>query len=923
MPLLPYTKTYVIDETRGIASATPPASLNIASIIVSETGPTERTYLRNQADLIRYFCTGSSISANDNETIQFNGALLTQVPIDVFRVDSSALRFGVGSKGSKLYFDKEYNLLEKVTRAKVVKNNQAPEYYYIQLKEGSTTTTYFVSEPDEEDPTSIPEGVPNENPKRVGNEASIEALFTGINKLGKTLNNTEISAIFSDSIEILGLDGSILSENMYNVSEKTYDGDLIYKIQAVTDGEDAARLMVTIGKTTFYRASDVIDTASFEQAIGLTTFTDTGTLNSSQFLIKMVDYLYQDESCPDPWAEAITVTVPVAVDFQLDDGLKNCFTLDSEEHTLTCANCGRLLTEAERNVKLGGPNEENAIGYNVYTPAALLVAYAESHDITDYTITDGTSGPAYILYNSLTGPEARSNSDTGMTVSNLDPETTLTVLQHETDETNIDYLQEDALFVVVDTTCFYAGQKPEAGVDVSDEVDTFIKVSTKATMPTVEFLDVLYTSLTSVFQVGKAPGNYLIFDGEHTITASDNITVSNVLTVDQTDQDMFNDSFAIVCKFTSSQPLFDFEYTANDDEFQSIDLTYQFKDIVDTIQFSFDGLAVTPMGRSIYYENYNEGDSANPYIHITKLDGDGMFQTFSPDKFGNQILNNPPTDADYQEAVLKYLDEKDKQYDFVTDGGHVSVGLAGACKQVADTRFAIYAPTFPVNAKKVDELKNYAESINLDDFRGVYVVPGHKNTYNGNFLSVMPGALSYIFARINAFNTTSAEFQPVFGSVKGRATAPNLIKNFKEDDAQKLADLSINSIVKDITGTYIRSNFTSQAVNSYLSEEQYAYLTNVVCHECEVYNPTIIAELNDSNTRQKVERELTGILTQRIIAGKNPTVAAFKVVCDDTDRLNTQQVIEARQLIYEVWLQYTPSVAYVKAYTYVKRLGSF
>lgn len=913
MPLLPYTKTYVIDETRGIASATPPASLNIASIIVSETGPTERTYLRNQADLIRYFCTGSSISANDNETIQFNGALLTQVPIDVFRVDSSALRFGVGSKGSKLYFDKEYNLLEKVTRAKIVKNNQAPECYYIELQEGddpASTTVYYAG-------TYSGSAT---DPVQVSETSSIEALFTGLNLRGITLSNSETSAIFPSNIKVNNLENGTLSENMYNVSEKTYDGDLIYKIQAVLGGGDTAQLTVTIGKTTFYRASDQIDTGSFENAIGLTSFTESSTLDSSTFLIKMVDAIYREAVCPDPWAESITVTVPVDSTFELPDGLKNCFILDSTTNQLICANCNRALTTEERSVEIGGIS---ASSENLYTPTALLVAYAMNNDITSFTITDGGTGPAYILYNSLTGPESRSSNSNGMTVSNLDSDTKFYVLQHETDETNIDYLQEDALYVVVDTTCFYAGEKPEAGVDVSDEVDTFIKVSPKSTMSTTEFLDVLYTSLTSVFQVGKAPGNYLIFDGEHTFDSSDNIIISNVLTVDQTDQDMFNDSFAIVCKFTSSQPLFDFEYTANDDEFQSIDLTYQFKDIVDTIQFSFDGLAVTPMGRSIYYENYNEGDSANPYIHITKLDGDGMFQTYSPDKFGNQILNNPPTDADYQEAVLKYLDEKDKQYDFVTDGGHASVGLAGACKQVADTRFAIYAPTFPVNAKKVDELKNYAESINLDDFRGVYVVPGHKNTYNGNFLSVMPGALSYIFARVNAFNTTSAEFQPVFGSVKGRVTSPNLIKNFKEDDAQKLADLSINSIVKDITGTYIRSNFTSQAVNSYLSEEQYAYLTNVVCHECEVYNPTIIAELNDSNTRQKVERELTTILNQRIIAGKNPTVAAFKVICDDTDRLNTQIVIEARQLIYEVWLQYTPSIAYVKAYTYIKRLGSF
>ena len=375
------------------------------------------------------------------------------------------------------------------------------------------------------------------------------------------------------------------------------------------------------------------------------------------------------------------------------------------------------------------------------------------------------------------------------------------------------------------------------------------------------------------------------------------------------DQTKNDDSFAVVCRFTSSQPLFDFEYEAHDDEYKTIDFTYQFKTKIGSFTMSFDGNAIDGYGKSLFYENYNEGDASNPYIYIKKLDGEGVLSKFSPSKFGNEVMNNEPTEADYAAAVLKYLDVKEKQYDFVTDAGHVGVALAGACKQVADERFAEYIPSFPPK-KDVASLKEYASSINLNDFRCYYLVPSHKSTYNGQFLTTVPASLTMIFARVNAFSTTVAEFSPLFGTIKGTATAPYMIKNFTNAEAQALADMNINVITKDVAGTYIRSNFTSQTENSYLSEEQNAYMTNVLCHICEEFN-----------LRASVEENLSQRIQQRMISGKNPTFAGFRVVCND--ELNPLSVIEARQLVYQVWVQYTPSVAYVLAYVYVKRLGSF
>jgi hypothetical protein len=387
------------------------------------------------------------------------------------------------------------------------------------------------------------------------------------------------------------------------------------------------------------------------------------------------------------------------------------------------------------------------------------------------------------------------------------------------------------------------------------------------------------------------------------------------------DQSKYDDEFAVVCKFTSSQPLFQFEYTANEDEYNTIDLTYQFKSVTGNFTMSFDGAAIDGYGKSLFYENYNEGAGSNPYIFVAKLNGEGKLKNGgSNGLFGDEVMNNDPTEADYAAAILKYLDVKEKQYNFVTDAGHMSVALAGACKQVADERFCQYVPSFPPK-KKTSDLISYEEGINLNDFRCQYLVPSHKSTYNGQFLTTVPASLTYMFARVNAFNTTVAEFSPLFGTIKGTATAPNLIKNFTKAEAQTLADHNINVITRDISGTYIRSNFTSQKENSYLSEDQNAYMTNILCHICEEYNPLIIAELNTAELRGRVVADLSNRIQQRMIVGKNPTLASYLVKCDE--ELNTPEVIEARQLIYQVWVQYTPSIAYVLAYVFVKRLGSF
>ena len=209
----------------------------------------------------------------------------------------------------------------------------------------------------------------------------------------------------------------------------------------------------------------------------------------------------------------------------------------------------------------------------------------------------------------------------------------------------------------------------------------------------------------------------------------------------------------------------------------------------------------------------------------------------------------------------------------------------------------------------------------INTFQAIEVVPGFKGTYCGSFLTAVPGGLAYIVARVNSYSNGSTEFQPLFGPRRGAVSAPNLQWYINKTDQQKLADMNINSIVSDINGVYINNNVTSQKITSYLSEDQNVYMSNVIAHICEEYNPKIIAELNDAELWGTVVNQLTQLLSARLQAGKKPTLNAFRVICDE--KLNTQDVIEANQLKYKVEVQYTPSVKFVTAYLDVVRLNSF
>lgn len=863
MSTLPYEKVYAVDQTRGIASATPIPTLNIASVINSDTGPIEIIEVKNQAELIDNYCTGSVISATDNETIQFNGALLTKAQVDIVRADTSSMRVGKGSYTQKpLYFDKDYNLLNSITKIKLSQKSSTLDVLWVTVKNSEgVKTTYFLGG------NSAPEG--KEGAINLAGEdvvsVTIKNFFNLLFDKGVCLSITDTEATFipevvefSDNLYIKDFNGKLYEELVGQVSKLSAD----YSVKTIIDSTTSLK----VGPYTYYDK-------------------DSYSINKSSF------------------------TNPVELSFKSDNGFPSGVFLMLAIHDLISTNKVAEPLGISAKATLGDKVVINDIN-KIYE----LIKEAESIGgaITITDVNDDTKGPA-IYYEKDSVEIVPSNINEVIKYENPSVDSFFKVT-HATDETNPTYFKSETNYLVIDDQCYYSGVKTP---NVPDVV-SYISVS-KEELSVSEFIEKAFEAMLNSYTIGRAPYNTFIFDGSHKVTVSDKIDY----TISHIDQSSVKDAFAIVCKFTSSQPLFNFSYNkVTGDEYDTYELAYNFKNVSNKITFSFDGDAVNSTGSSIYYEKFNEDpDYKNNYIQIVKLSGDKDLNYYESGDFGNEVLNNPVTEAAYSEAILKFLKTKNKQYQFVTDAGHCSVELAQACKQVADEKFAQYAPSIPPTLKTVEEIKEHVSKLSLDDFRCQYLVPGHKSTYNGNFLSTVPASLSYMFARINAFQSVTGEFNPLFGVKKGTVAAPNLVTFFDDEEAQELADQNINVITKDMAGTYIRSNFTSQLINSYLSEDQNAYMTNVISQVCEKYNPEIVAELNTLETRMSVVNNLTTRLTERMISSKNPTITKFRVVCDES--LNTQAVIEARQLIYQVWVQYSPSVAYVLAYVHVKRLGSF
>lgn len=915
MAKLPYVKTTIRDLSQFINIGDGTTSLNIATIINSKTGPMERVTLTSFDDLLNYYCTGTLFTQKDDVTVQCVGAMLNYSPVDVIRVGTSRIRVGKTDDGKIIYTDNNWNLINKLTRLKFTDNSKVEDSQAIS----TDFFTYYVGDkPEKELDAPISE---NPNPVTCSVPNLVKLVYENVAADMLTYDTSTITyekeTNFYDTY-LTEATPSFLSASM----KVTMDED--NKYVGINDA-----LVINEASYVFVGDSTVDNFAIFDNPKTKIKWFDNESMNAKKFFAMVVAEMPEND----------IVAYKINYDFQyLDDWSDNMNDRINTKNMFYSYNKGETYTDlyiVKDHVVYRYNNSELPEKYS--QPYLDSDGNEMAWEIINVNETETDFSKILNLLERTAKTEIVPVSidetigyfqDSNMLYTNVDNNPFLfddTVDGVYTCKINKVKYQTDEYSIYVDGYVYYCGEKEPT---IYDDVIEFISLEDEP-LTFDAFMEALMTQLQADLVIGIVNMTTVMLNGDVPIKFSENLKIKRNVIVQS--EVVKKSKFALVAKFPTTRKLFSFNFIRNTEieDYDIIDLTWIYNQMSGTISFGFDENCVDGFGTLLYYNRYNEGDYENSFFHImhfndfvkwSKKDHEAEEMEYI-DSFGNELIMPDPQPTAYADALAKFEDYDDKQYSFIWDSGYASPILARKMNTLALDLNAQFVPSFPPKYNTVDQVKAYHQSLGLNTFQGVEVVPSFKSTYCGSFLTTVPGGFAYIVARVNSFKNVTSEFQPLFGPTRGAVAAPNLMWAVNKKDQQKLADMNINTIVSNIHGTYLNFNLTSQKVTSYLSEEQNVYMSNCIAHVCQEYNPKLIAELNNVELWNTVVNQLTQLIEIRMFDGKKPTMAKFRVICDG--KLNTQDVIEARQLKYKVECQFYPSVAYVLTYLDVVRLNSF
>jgi len=893
--------------------------------------------------LISYFCTGTNIIATDDVTIQNVCALLNTSSVDVVRVGTANLRVGKTDDGKIIYTDTNYNLLEKLTRLTFSDKSKRPN----TISTATDDNVYYVGDFPSEDSTKTSVMLSETN----------DGLASFVKLLGIKLNE-DIGLINFDST-------SLYFEKPYSF----YDTQLVDSTTSFLYADEILSADTSDGIVNVNEAFIIDDTSYIFIGDGtaanievfeeprVTISSNDNTMDSKMFLANVIAKMPSSN----------IVTYDVKLDFSK-------FVLDSDGDTNVSpvsANLrDRLVTLNNKTLYLYDKSlsidsmylcdGETVYNYNDYpftdkelaefnrttteqiqdedgafvdqeVPVYKIVEINESlTDLIDIMMMLMNSESTKLTFSVDTARVYFNNSTIVFTNFDESPYTLSSIEEGGIYQVGFKEIEElsTSYSFCIDGNVYYCGKEEPT---IYDEATTYTQLD-KANLKFGDFCEALFDRLNSDMIIGYVNTRTILVKGDLSIKKSSNLSV--VKTVLKQSETTKNSKFALVAKFPSTQKLFSYSFTRNTEivDYDVFDLTWIYNQMSGSLSISFDGNAIDGYGNYLYYTRFNEGETENDFFHILQLNNfvtlDSEEKTdkytdgavFDVDVFGNELIMAEPTATNYATAIKKFIDYDDKQYSFIWDSGYCSPTLAKAMQVVALERNAQFVPSFPPEYRTVEDVLAYDSSLGFDSPECVKVVPGHKGTYCGNFLTTVSGSLSYIVARVGKFLNGTSEFQPLFGPKYGTMTAPNLIWTVNKTDQQKLLDSNINCIVNNINGTYMNFNLTSQKQTTYLSEEQNMYITNCIAHICEKYNPSIIAEQSEPSLWLNIINQLTQLIQDKT-SSKKPTLAGFRVICDD--KLNTLDVRESRTVKYKVQVKYNPTAAWVDAYVDVVRLNAF
>jgi len=931
----PYKQVVTVDETRTSVPAPVSGDLILAAAISSPTGPLTRTKLTGTSDLISRFMTGSAFSLSDDVSLKYVAKILKKSPVYVLRVDPSQMRAGIGSHGHAMYFDKNYNLIS-IYRKVII--DTAPAVVLGTIYIGLAGILYYCG-----DIADVPASLISKYSTRVA-IAKLGGTTISIDYFLEVINETRLAAGSSAPIIFLG-EGRIkvlgiiadASANLTGYAANDLTGTMSKYAVSLSSG-DLVKTgeYIQIGNYSIYNIGDgLADTSSLVNPIGISSKW-AGDMPAAAFFSAALDAVMTSDYVVDFDAASVKASVTIAF-----AALKDAVTLtlstelakyvyavkSSAKYIISTANITNLLSSGYLKLTLldastilfyfGASTDQTAnIVHHISTAAIsplMFVNLIHQYSLVTtpgYTSNGLTFSAFDFYYNAETTPAISSNFvDTDvLTVTAAATETIYEALV-PTDDSLAGIYEYPGLWMKFNDVLYYTGT-----IIVSAGTVVNMK-SGNCSMP--EFYDLLLRNLPTSFTIGMLATGFLI-SGDITITAHASIDI----TTDQlTNQTGLDDKFAFIAKFPCTQNLFQFKYTINSDNENIYDITLTYNGVSKEYQISFLDSEVDGFGTNLTYQRLNAGDGENAYFYIKLLTGTNEYAAYTSNLFGSAI-RMPESDAvDFSATILKFLDYEDMYIDLLLDSGVTQISYAKDVVATAITLKSLAPISIPTIYTDKSDIKIYKEAIGADTAYAIYVAPGFADASLGNFLTDFPGSITYVESVIDKKNAFVPEFAPIFGANRGLVSASNLKTNLSKTDREYLLDYQVNTIFNGIGGPRINFNLTAQKSNSYLSEDQNIRLANVIAHLADDYVDSLIAEYNTAPLRASVVENLNKFITERVIVGKEPTIQKFMVICDDTN--NPTPVVEARQIIIDVYAMYYRSIAYALVYNRVKKIGSF
>lgn len=378
--------------------------------------------------------------------------------------------------------------------------------------------------------------------------------------------------------------------------------------------------------------------------------------------------------------------------------------------------------------------------------------------------------------------------------------------------------------------------------------------------------------------------------------------------------------FAVIASFPSNTKLFSVKMTARDDD--TWDLTLKRKTTSATFNVSFVPGAVNGYGTGIYFDYVNE-DAIDYKVIELNQDAEAV-EIPEEITFGDEIVVGTPGLTQRKNALSKLTLDTGYYYNYITELGYTNVSYDVYATQIAETLNAQYIFTAPKDYLDSTSIIRYRDATALDSRNASMFVPFYKDSTVGNFITDMSPSVAFLERNL-ANKALFKEFCPSFGPVNGetsittkRSSSSGLLVDFNtKEEREKLLTAQVNPIRIDrgLGITYFDDTWTTQKKDSYLSDFNNMYMTNIIQHVLDTFMKEYFASANVKATRDNVVTVLTAAFNDRLFANQSYTPFSIEVICDESN--NPLSVINDRTLVVDVKVIYNVAIKYIKTYTRV------